>query len=233
MCLRRLPVSVCVPVLWLASADFTHDTKLVVSAPDPALLSGDSPILKQQLSVAFGVDPVKLNQTLAAHKYILTVVVVGAFIGAPVLSLVPLPARICARVPVQFLMKMLHIRERRAALVPTIIEGETGVGKTKLMTVYAAIESMSYAANYNTLPVFKIGLKAGLRDPKIELIKRFVDQKVDKELGKHSLSVSRVLRACVQSIVEVAKHEQGILVKVRVCPVCVCVCMCVFVCVCL
>jgi hemicentin len=38
-------------------------------------------------------------------------------------------------------LKLLHIAERHHARVPTILEGETGVGKTKLVSVYAAIQS--------------------------------------------------------------------------------------------
>ena len=38
-----------------------------------------------------------------------------------------------------FTMKMIHMEERRVARVPTIVQGETGVGKTSLLRMYSAL----------------------------------------------------------------------------------------------
>ena len=43
-----------------------------------------------------------------------------------------------------FLLKLLYIHEKRTAVVPTIWMGETGVGKTRLLRVYAALLAKKY-----------------------------------------------------------------------------------------
>ena len=114
----------------------------------------------------------------------------------------------------QFLMKMLHIRERRRSLVPTIIEGETGVGKTKLLTVYAAIESMSVPNNFNALEVLRLALESVLASATMEHLKQFIKDKFVMELRNHELSMQSVLRACVQAVLEVRLHEPTMMLKV-------------------
>ena len=54
------------------SVTFSHDTTMRIKAPNPAELTGDSMVLKEQLATALEVDFPSLVETLKAHKYILT-----------------------------------------------------------------------------------------------------------------------------------------------------------------
>lgn len=159
--------------------DFNHDRVIRIKAPDASLLLGDSPTLKKQLSVALNVKLEPLTKLLAEHNYILTF---------------------------DFLMKMLHIRERRLALVPTIIEGETGVGKTKLLNVYAAIETMGFLASYQPLATVVEFLGDVLETCRDQL-KAFSRKKIKQELLTHGVTIQRLFRFCVQTFVELQTHD--------------------------
>ncbi len=108
-------------------------------------------------------------------------------------------------------MKMLHIRERRRSLVPTIIEGETGVGKTKLLTVYAAVEALSFSNNFNSIRVVRLALDSVLSKATAVPLKRFYATKIEKELKVHEEALHRTLRACVQAVIETRQHEPALL----------------------
>ena len=167
--------------------EIVHMRELKLKAPDASELVGDSPTLKLQLATAFCVPLDKLTEVLAEHKYILTF---------------------------DFLMKMLHIRERRRALVPTIIEGETGVGKTKLLNVYAAIESISFKNSYNVLVVFRQALAYVFTQAESKDLRAWGKEKFEVELVKHDvLTPGRVLRAAVQAMEEVKNREPKLMPK--------------------
>ena len=108
---------------------------------------------------------------------------------------------------------MLHIRERRRALIPTIIEGETGVGKTKLLKVYAAIEGASCVNKFDAFSTLKVAMQRYFALPGTNLqsdeMKSFVISKFD-ELAKHASegSLLRIARAVLMAVTETRAHDR-------------------------
>jgi len=116
----------------------------------------------------------------------------------------------------QFLMKMLHIRERRRALVPTIIEGETGVGKTRLLGVYAAVEAAAADYTFRAPELMHAAFESALK-PYVgssAIVRGLTTKKFDTEMRNHPMTVSAILGSCVWAVAEVRHHEPRFLRKV-------------------
>jgi len=102
-------------------------------------------------------------------------------------------------------MKMLHIRERRRALVPTIIEGETGVGKTKLLHVYADIEAASQSSSCNILAVVRLVMATALKTSTKINVRNFAQERFVVDTA--GATVPNVLRACVEAMDVLQHHD--------------------------
>jgi len=167
------------PCAMLACWD--HSNVLVVKSPSPAELSGNSAGLLRQLAAGFNMDETVLRKVLTAHKYILTF---------------------------DFVMKMLHIQERRRALVPTIIEGETGVGKTKLLSVYAAIDAERKEMQFDSVQAMRAAVSASLqlRPPQALILEKMRVKKMHVELDNHGVSMSSVIEATAHCMTEYRFH---------------------------
>lgn len=133
------------------------------------------------------------------------------------------------------MLKLLHIRERRRAVVPTVIEGETGVGKTKLLKMYSLLESASGANKFEALLLVKVAVEKFLRPSKDQLewkdviygvdgkpvahtpitlcpeLELFCKVKFNEELVSHELTLQRLLRLCLQTVSEIDAHQPALL----------------------
>lgn len=108
----------------------------------------------------------------------------------------------------QFLLKMAHIRERRLSRVPVILEGETGVGKTKLLQMYTELEAIKINSNFRVHEMFVKTVDAVLRPH----CPAFCVAKIDEELKEHSPpDVARLCRFLLTAIHEARSKSQELL----------------------
>lgn len=110
---------------------------------------------------------------------------------------------------------MLHIEERKLARIPTIIEGETGVGKTYLLRVYAALLREKAVAGYD-VPTFlrtKVTEFFEGRQARGETMGQveddFVKYRVKLELRRHvKATPERLMRAVLFFTAEIVRHDK-------------------------
>ena len=94
------------------SALGTEPDTVYLFAPTPEELGANSRALVTEVAHAFTITPDAVNRALAEMNYVITY---------------------------DYALKLIAIRQRHLAQIPTILEGETGVGKTELLKFYCAL----------------------------------------------------------------------------------------------
>ncbi len=106
-----------------------------------------------------------------------------------------------------FAFKMININERRLSKIPTIIIGDTGVGKTELLRVYSLLINHRREYMQDLDKSLQNQFVSGLREEKDSpLLKEWEESK--EKTCESNLTMNHVAAHCIGRLQELKDFEQ-------------------------